>query len=85
MTPITAHEPEAELLSPADVDKDIASFTKALEPKKSEGFTQAVLMRKEIRQLIDSLLATGLFRDEEEILTRALQTLFIAVSPGAQR
>jgi hypothetical protein len=83
MNPITAHEPEAELLSPEDVDKDIASFTQALAQKKAERFAQAVLMREDIHQLIDGLLSTGLFRDEGEIFTRALQTLFIAISPHA--
>jgi len=30
------HEPETELLSAEDVDKDVASFTKALAQKKAE-------------------------------------------------
>ena len=81
MNSIPAHEPEAELLSPADVDRDIASFTKALAQKKAERLAQAVLMQEDIQQLIDRLLSTGLFRDEEEIFTRALHTLSVAVSP----
>ena len=81
---ITAHEPEAELLSAEDVDKDVASFTKALAQKKAERLTQTVLMREDIRQIFDNLLSVGVFRDEEEIITRALQALFVAVSPHAE-
>ena len=81
MSEITAHEPEAELLSAEDVDKDIASFTRALAQKKAEKLIQTVLMRKDIRQIFDELLSVGVFRDEEEIITRALQVLFVAVSP----
>jgi hypothetical protein len=81
---ITAHEPEAELLSAEDVDKDIASFSKALAQKKAERLIQTVLMREDIRQIFDDLLSVGVFRDEEEIITRALQTLFVAVSPHAK-
>ena len=37
MSEITAHEPEAELLSAEDVDKDVASFTEVLAQKKRKG------------------------------------------------
>jgi len=84
MSEITAHEPEAELLSAEDVDKDVASFTKALAQKKAERLTQTVLMREDIRQIFDALLSMGVFRDEEEIITRALQALFVAISPHAK-
>jgi len=84
MSRITAHEPEAELLSAEDVDKDIASFSKALAQKKAERLMQTVLIREDIRQIFDDLLSVGVFRDEEEIITRALQALFVAVSPHAK-
>ena len=37
---ITTHESEAELLSSEYVDKDVASFTKALAQKKAERFAK---------------------------------------------
>ena len=45
---------------------------------------QTVLMREDIRQIFDDLLSMGVFRDEEETITRALQVLFAAVSPHAK-
>ena len=84
MSAITAHEPEAELLSAEDVDKDVASFSKALAQRRAERLIQTVLMREDIRQIFDDLLSLGVFRDEEEIITRALQALFVTVSPHAK-
>ena len=41
-------------------------------------------MWEDIRRIFDDLLSMGVFRDEEEIITRALQALFVAVSPHAK-
>ena len=60
MKGIRAHEPEAELLSPADVDKDVASLSEALLEKQAERIARNVLIRSDVRQMLDQLLAAGI-------------------------
>lgn len=78
---ITAHEPEAELLSPEDVDQDVASLSAALAEERAERIARNVLLRSDAQQLMEQLLSAGIGRSEEEILLRALRTLAVAVSP----
>jgi hypothetical protein len=43
MGKISPHEPRAELLSPEDVDKDVASLSEALMEKRAEQIARNVL------------------------------------------
>jgi hypothetical protein len=78
--PKTVPEPSAELLSAEDVHQDVASLTAALERRRAERRAYAILGRREVRELLNKLMASGVCTNEEEAIERALRTLLTAVT-----
>ena len=79
---ITAHEPDAELLAPEDVASDVAALSDALLEKRAEHIAHNVLLRPDIQEALRQLLASQLYADEEEIITRSLKAMQVAIAPG---
>jgi hypothetical protein len=82
MTRLLPHEPGAELLTPEDVDSDIATLAEALLEKRAERIARNVLLRPDIRDALEQLLATRLYASEEEVIVRSLKALQLAVVPS---
>ena len=80
---IKPHEPEEELLGPEDVAKDLAVLEQAFAHRRSKQIQEwkTVPISADTYRLIASLIASGVCRDEEEIVTKAIQAFFVAVSP----
>ncbi|MBI4768861.1 MAG: hypothetical protein HY784_00220 [Chloroflexi bacterium] len=78
---ISAHESRAELLSPDDVDRDVAGLSESLLEERARRIARNVLLRPDIRHLLDTLLTQGICASEEEAIVRGLKTLAVAVSP----
>jgi hypothetical protein len=74
---IKSHEPEKELLGPEDVAKDLAVLEQAFAHRRSKQIQEWRTV-----PISASLIARGVCRDEEEIVTKAIQTFFVAVSPA---
>ena len=84
MKKIAAHEPNAVLLAPEDVDSDVALLGEALLEKRAERIAHNVLLRPDIQEALRQLLASKLYANEEEVLARSLKAMQIAVgSPVA--
>jgi len=96
MEKISPHEPRAELLSPEDVDKDVASLDEELlGPKEleedvatldrllAEKRKAAILseLDPETWHLLEELVEQGICQDEKEAVTRAVRAFVLAVSP----
>jgi hypothetical protein len=75
------HEPQAALLSAEDVDKDVASLSEALMEEHAKRVARSVLLRPEIRRILQALLESGACESEEEAIARGLKTLSIALAP----
>ncbi|MFQ6057422.1 MAG: hypothetical protein ACE5MB_00885 [Anaerolineae bacterium] len=84
MGKISPHEPKAELLSPEDVDKDVASLSEALMEKRAERIARNVLAHPDVSKILRELVEMGICADEEEAITRALKAFFVAVSPTTE-
>jgi len=84
MGKISPHEPRAELLSPEDVDKDVASLSEALMEKRAEQIARNVLARPDTSKILHELVEMGICTNEEEAIARALRAFFVAVSPTAE-
>jgi len=82
MKRIAPHEPKAELLSPKDVDRDVASLSEALLEERARRIARNILLRPDIRQILKALLESGACEDEEEAIARGLKTLSVALSPA---
>jgi len=80
--PITAHEPEEELLSAQDAWEDYLSLAQMLAEKR--GHKVPLLVDPSIRTLVHDLVAAGICQDEAEVISRAVQTFFVAVYPQAR-
>ncbi|TEU10336.1 MAG: hypothetical protein E3J21_26635 [Anaerolineales bacterium] len=81
---IKPHEPEEELLGPEDVAKDLAVLEQAFVHRRTKQIREwkTVPISADTYRLIASLIASGVCRDEEEIVTKAVQAFFVAVSPA---
>ena len=79
---IAPHEPQAALLSAEDVDRDVASLSEALIEERARRIARKVLLRPEVRQILEALLESGACEDEEEAIARGLKTLSVALSPA---
>ena len=81
---IKPHEPEEELLGPEDVAKDLTVLEQAFAHRRSKQIQEwkTVPISADTHRLIASLIASGVCRDEEEIVTKAIQAFFVAVSPA---
>ena len=77
---IAPHEPQAALLSAEDVDRDVASLSEALMEERARRIARNILLRPEVRQILQALLTSGACEDEEEAITRGLKTLSVALS-----
>ena len=71
----TVPESNEELLSAEDVHEDVASLTKALERRGAERKAYKILAHPEVREILDKLIASGEYINEEEAIERALKTL----------
>ncbi len=78
------HEPQAALLSAEDVDKDVASLSEALIEERARRIARNVLLRSEIRQILEALLESGVCENEEEAIARGLKILSVALSPALE-
>jgi len=85
MSPITVHESDAELLTPADVEKDFASLTDALLEKQIQRLARELLRRSDIYVALQQLLANGQFANEVEALAHAVRTLQFAMKAEQDR
>ena len=74
------HEPQAALLSAEDVDRDVASLSDALLEERAKRIARNVLLRPDVRQILQALLESGACENEEEAIARALKTLSVALS-----
>ncbi len=79
---ITPHEPQAALLSAEDVDGDVASLSEALMEERAKRIARQALLRPEIRQILQTLLESGVCESEEEAIARGLRTLSVALLPA---
>ncbi len=79
---ISAHEPRAELLSPEDVDRDVAELSASLFEERARRIARNVLLRPDIQRILNTLLAQGVCASEEEAIVRGLKTLAVAVMPA---
>ncbi len=82
---ITAHEPEAELLSPDDLDNDVAVIERCLRRRRIEQLVRKALAKANTAQMVEALISAGICRDEEEAIIRGVETLFVAVFPESRR
>jgi hypothetical protein len=76
----TVPEPNAELLSAEDVQRDVVSLTAALERRRAERRAYDLLARQEVREMLNKLIKSGACTSEEEAIERALRTLITAVT-----
>lgn len=79
MPPITPHESDAELMTPEDVEKDVASLTEALLEKKIQRVVRELMRQSDIYVTLQQLVTSGRFANEVEVLTHAVRTLQFAV------
>ena len=74
-------EPNAELLSVDDAERDVASLSAALEQRRAERRAYEILSRPHIREMLSTVLSTGACRSEDEAIERALNTMVTALAP----
>jgi sulfur transfer complex TusBCD TusB component (DsrH family) len=80
MAPIRPHEPNAELLAPEDVDSDVITLSQVLLEQKAQRIARNVLVRPDIQEALQQLLATKLYASEEDVIARSLKGLQVAVA-----
>jgi predicted transcriptional regulator len=85
MKSIAPHEPQAVLLSAEDVDRDVASLSEALIEERARRIARNVLLRSEIREILEDLLESGVCENEEEAIVKGLKILSVALSPALER
>ena len=81
MSEMSVHEPGAQWLTPQDVDRDVRALSEALLEQRAERITRNVLSRPDIQEVLRQLLATMLYRNEEDIIARSLKAMQVAVAP----
>ncbi len=79
MPPITPHESDAELITPEDVEKDVAFLTEALLEKRIQRLVRELLRQSDIYATLQKLVASGRFADEVAALAHAVRTLQFAI------
>jgi len=82
---IEPHEPEAELLDASEIAQDVAVLEKALAQKRLERLMAEALVQNNVKQLIETIIDSGICADEKEVIIRSVQTFFIAVAPEDKR
>jgi len=79
-------EPEESLLTAKDAWQDYQSLKIALaEEKTSPTAQQCLELHPGIWALVRELVAAGVCQDEREVITRAVEAFFVAVSPQHAR
>ena len=81
MSIMASHEPGAQLLNPEDVDHDVSALAEALLEQRAERIAHNVLMRSDVQEALQQLLATRLYANEEDVIARSLRALQVAVVP----
>jgi len=82
----TSHESEASLLTAEDAWQDYQSLKVALTKEGTASTTRQCLeLPPGISELVRELVATGVCEDEREVITRAVEAFFVAVSPQPAR
>ena len=81
MYEMSVHEPGAQWLTPQDVDRDVRALSEALLEQRAERIARNVLSRPDIQEVLRQLLATMLYRNEEDIIARSLKAMQVAVAP----
>ncbi|OGO42315.1 MAG: hypothetical protein A2Z04_03820 [Chloroflexi bacterium RBG_16_57_9] len=81
MSIMASHEPGAQLLTPEDVDHDVSALAEALLEQRAERIAHNVLMRSDVQEALQQLLATRLYANEEDVIARSLRALQVAVVP----
>lgn len=71
----------AQLLTPEDVDHDVSALAEALLEQRAECIAHNVLMRSDVQEALQQLLATRLYANEEDVIARSLRALQVAVVP----
>jgi len=79
---IAPHEPQAVLLSAEDVDRDVMSLSEALLEERARRIARNVLLRPEVRLILQDLMESGVCGSEEEAIARGLKTLSVALLPA---
>ena len=82
---ITSHEPEAELLSPDELDNDVAVINQCLKRRRLERKILEAFSDDNTIQMLETLIDAGICRDEKEVIIRSIQTLFVAAFPESLR
>ena len=82
---IRAHEPEAELLGPEDLEHDVAVINRCVERRQAEKRVWEALSESGTEKLMEALISAGVCKDEKEVIIRGIQTLFVAAFPESQR
>jgi hypothetical protein len=83
---ITSHEPEESLLTAEDAWQDYQSLKLALTAEGTESTIQQCLeLPPGVSELVRELVTTGVCQDEREVITRAVEAFFVAVSPQPAR
>ena len=82
---VTAHEPEAELLGPEDLEHDVAVINRCIQRRQVEKLVQEALSESTIQELMEALISAGVCKDEKEVIMRGIQTLFVTTLPESRR
>ena len=81
-----SHDSEESLLTAEDAWQDYRSLKLALTAEEAESTTQQCLeLPSSVSALVRELVATGVCEDEREVITRAVEAFFVAVSPEPAR
>lgn len=75
MSIITPHESDADLLTPEDVQKDVAAFTNILLEKQIKNLVRELMRRTDVYVTLQELVASGRFANEADALAHAVRTL----------
>ena len=82
----TSHESEESLFTAEDALQDYQSLKLALTAEGTGSTRQQCLeLPPGISELVRELVATGVCKDEREVITRAVEAFFVAVSPQPAR
>ncbi len=75
MSIITPHESDADLLTPEDVQKDVAAFTNVLLEKQIKNLVRDLMRRSDVFVALQELVASGRFANQADALAHAVRSL----------
>ncbi len=82
---IEPHEPNEQLIGLEDLEHDLAVIEEVWMRKRLETLARELAADAKVCELLQSLIKSGVCKDEKEIITRALETFFVAVAPTGER